>query len=260
MSFERPSLDQLISRAAATLGGKLGERVLIDEHTPEAALANMVAALNDGALGHLAYLGRQIFPLSCDEPYLARHAAALAVPRSADESVGSWRRRIDAARRDLPGGGNSADLLRWTRGVPGVGRAWVVPVEAGLGTVGILFAPLGDYDRDQALGLRPLVQAALDARPPLGVRKIAIAPGAHVVDLELQLRPSDAATCGRVVESLREFFRSFEPGQRVIWSQLRRAIAATAGLRDHRVRLPWSDIDIAQRYLPVLGNVTFSSF
>lgn len=260
MSFDRPSLSSLIERSKATLSAKLGSNAPMLERTPEHALCNVSAALADGCHGHLQWLEKQIFPETCDEDLLPVHASAMRLPRKDGESVDEWRARLVAARRDPPSGGDEADFLRWAKSVKGVGRAWVRPGWQGLGTVGVLFAPAGDYDQVQASALRASVQAKLDAMPPLGVERTAIVPDAFDFSIEIAISPNTDAVQQRVVAAVREHLRELAPGELVVLSKLDGTIASINELLDHDIYQPAASVAVPPLSLPVLGDVVFHDF
>jgi len=257
MSFDRPSLVSLIERSKATLSAKLGSNAPMLERTPEHALCNVSAALADGCHGHLQWLEKQVFPESCDEDFLPVHASAMRMPRKDGESADEWRARLVAARRDPPSGGDEPDFLRWAKSVKGVGRAWVRPCWQGLGTVGVLFAPAGDYDQVQASALRASVQAKLDAMPPLGVERTALVPDAFEFPLEIAISPNTDAIRQRVVVVCREHLRELAPGELIVLSKLDGDIASIAELLDHDIYQRSASVVVPPLSLPVLGEVTF---
>ncbi|MDR0966649.1 MAG: baseplate J/gp47 family protein [Myxococcales bacterium] len=259
MSFDRPALASLIARSQSTLSTKLGSTAARLDKTPENALTNMSAALADGVWGGLEHAVAQIFPATADEDFLALHAAQRAVPRKEGEDIDAWRYRVTLSFSAAPRGGTEDDFVTWARSVAGVDRAWTAPCWDGLGTVGVLVAPPGDYVRADAVVLLPAVQALLDSKPPTGVVKTAIAPAEFVVPVELALWPNTEAVQTDVTKALKLYLRERKPGEHLLWSHLRRVIASVQSLIDHRVRRPWSDLQVPARALPVLGELVFTS-
>ena len=257
MSFKRPSLASLVDLSKATLSAKLGSDAPMLERTPEQAICNVGAALAAGVHGHLDYLQRQIFPETCAEDFLPAHAAAMRLPRKEGESAEAWRARLAAARRDPPSGGDAPDFIRWAMAVPGVARAWVVPCWQGLGTVGVIFAPAGDYDEAHALALRAAVQSSLDAQPPIGVERSAIVAQAVELHLELALEPNTGEAQQAVISAIRDHLREAQPGAPVVLSKLDAAISAVDGLIDHQIISPSTNIALPPLSLPVLGGIDF---
>jgi uncharacterized phage protein gp47/JayE len=82
MAFSRPSLPQLVSRAAADLGAALAGVDAMLRRANVAVLARLHAAAVSGLYGYLDWIYRQAWPDSADEEHLRRHAAIwLATPQ-----------------------------------------------------------------------------------------------------------------------------------------------------------------------------------
>lgn len=267
MSYERPTRTELRDRAVADLSSALGEQRAFVRRSVERALAVVVAGLADGLWDRLAWLHTQLLPDRCGEEFLSRWAAIYQVPRKESESLADWRGRVLKRIGSPPRGGASGDWAFWALSVPGVSKAWEKPRQLGAGSVGVLFAVLADdgtYDLTATNTARAQVQAALDAKKPLGgCRPVAIVPGAKNIRIQVGLPTaiaSDTALREAIRQALAQHFAQATPGAAVLLSQLRRVVGSVPGVTDHRVYVPTTDIPLSDCQLPVLGELTFRSF
>lgn len=260
MSSDRPSRIDLRDRALSDLAVALGEQRAFLRRSVERALAGVVVGLADGLWDRLSWLHTQLLPDTCGEEFLGRWAAIYRVPRKDAETLADWRGRVLHRIGHPPRGGAQGDYAAWALEVSGVSRAWELPLLLGPGSVGVLFAAAasdGGYDAEATSGLRAQVQAALDAHKPLGgIRPVAVAPAPRALDLHLKLTPHTEAVQTAVATAVRQHLASLAPGTTVLWSQLRGVVSAAAGVTDHRLRSPTTDVPVSRCSLPVLGTVT----
>ena len=261
MPFERPSLTTLVARIQVDLAARLGTPVSTLSRRPESALANCTAAVADGLHAHLDWLARQLLPDQCDEEYLGRWAALRGVTRRTQESLADYRARVLDSMRIPPLGGGSGDWARWALEVDGVARAWEVPCWLGPGTVGVMISSGAvPYDQAASQALVQACQAHIEEQGPATIVATAMAPRAHFVDMKIRISPNTATVRASVQAALEQMFAACgQPGGTLLLSQLRGAIATAAGVVDHRVDLPWSDVSIGRTQIPVLGTVNFTA-
>jgi uncharacterized phage protein gp47/JayE len=82
MSYTRPTLTELIERAAASIDTALGTSVARLRRSNLNVFARVIAAVAHGLYGFIAWVARQILPDTADEEILERHAAIwLKTPR-----------------------------------------------------------------------------------------------------------------------------------------------------------------------------------
>lgn len=262
MPFERPSLATLVSRIQADLAARLGSPIASLSRRPEIALANCVAAIADGQYAYLDWISRQLLPDQCDEENLDRWANILGLTRKVDEPLTDYRARVLDAIRSPPMGGGAGDWARWALEVDGVRQAWEIPCWIGPGTVGVLISSGADvYDVAASTALVAACQAHIDACAPATITAIVRAPEPHPIDLCIPIRPNTPQVQAAVTAALRALFATHvQPGGVVLLSQLRGTIATAAGVVDHRIKSPWSDVSIGRAQIPVLGTVEFTSF
>lgn len=173
------------------------------------------------------------------------------------ETDASLRARLLARIQNPPRGGSRTDYEAWALAVPGVERAWILPLLMGAGTVGVTFVTTGG-----AVPGAPLVaavQAAIDAQRPVTADVSVFAPATQAVNLTIALDPDSVAIRSAVLAELAEFFRQeAEPGGTVRISRISAAISAAAGEVSHLMSAPAADIVLPVGTIAVLGTVTWA--
>lgn len=180
-----------------------------------------------------------------------------------DESDDDLRARVLQRMASQPHGGSAADYVRWCLEVPGVTRAWCLPEHFGIGTVGVTFAvdgaPGGPIPDSTMVAE---VQAYIDdpERRPVPAQVTVFAPGALVVDFEIDAIDPDTAAVRNAVEiALAELIRrEGAPGQPLLLSHVREAISNAPGERDHVLVTPAANVAVSAGEIPVMGAVTWT--
>lgn len=170
------------------------------------------------------------------------------------------RDRLVARLRAGSRGGSADDYVTWALEVPGVTRAWALPLVSGPGTVGVTFlvasgstAPVPDSAQVAE------VQAYIDARRPVTAIAEVFAPGLEAIDVELSVEPDTPAVRASVQAALEELFaREGEPGATILLSHIREAVSNAAGEIDSDVTVPAADVPIPSGSVAVLGTLTFA--
>lgn len=193
MPFERPTLEQLVSRTQRDIQASLRGSTPQLRRTPEGALARAQAGLAHGLYGYLAWLSRQVLPDTADEEYALRWLALFGIElRPATHARGLVR---FSGSVDIPAGVavSRADGVRYTTtalasplegivevevladepGIAGLAEAnttlrLVSPI-AGVTASGSVLAPglTGGFDRETVeSAVQRLVEQLRD--PPLG--------------------------------------------------------------------------------------------
>lgn len=67
-----------------------------------------------------------------------------------------------------------ADYVRWAREVPGVTRAWVLPMHMGIGTVGVCFVCDAQEDPFPSEEMVQRVQEHIEPLRPATVKELAV--------------------------------------------------------------------------------------
>ncbi|TCS62595.1 baseplate J/gp47 family protein [Varunaivibrio sulfuroxidans] len=162
--------------------------------------------------------------------------------------------------QEPPHGGADFDYVAWALGVVGVTRAWVWPLELGLGTVTVRFMMDGAYADGIPLAADvAAVQAALDAVRPVTAAVTVVAPIAVPLDLTIAgLNPATQAVKDAVTAELTDLIgREAAPGGAILISHIREAISIAAGEVDHALTAPIADVAHATGEIAVMGAITW---
>jgi uncharacterized phage protein gp47/JayE len=180
-----------------------------------------------------------------------------------EEGTEEVRDRYLLRLRQPPQGGADQDYEAAALAVAGVTRAWVFPVELGLGTVVVRFVLDGEVDIFPDAGEVAAVQAALDALRPVTAEITAAAPTELAVAFSIHLVPDNADTRAAVTAELVDLLgRVAEPGDgagsgTVLLSQIRTAIGVAAGVTDYTMTVPPADVVPGVGQLPTVGVITW---
>lgn len=163
--------------------------------------------------------------------------------------------------RQPPHGGAAGDYELWALAVPGVTRAWVYPLQLGLGTVTILFVCDDEPHSVPTTEKVAEVQAYIDAHRPVTAEAFVAAPIADALDLVIKLSPNTLAVQTAVRAELADLIlRDARPGAPILISRLREAVSLAAGESNNAITSPTADVVHALGHMAILGNLTFSSF
>jgi len=189
--------------------------------------------------------------------------AAPGIGGGADEETDEQLRTRLLLRIQMPPHGGSAnDYIAWTLEVPGVTRAWVVPLGYGPGTVVVYFT-MDDAahapDGIPTAAAVAVVQAHLDQVRPVGTQVFVRAPVAHPIDVTIHALTPDtpAVRTAAEAELADTIMRHASPGQTVFVSWLWEAVSIAAGERHHTIVEPPGDVVLPATDLAVLGAVTY---
>lgn len=174
------------------------------------------------------------------------------------ETDEDYRERILDRKREPPHGGSAHDYVQWALQVPGVTRAWCLPLWMGLGTVGVMFARDGDADIIPTEGQCQAVAAHIDPLRPVTAEVYVFAPMPKEIDVAVKISPDTADNRENVKLELADFVvREGAPGATLRVSRISEAISAAVREHHHYLEMPVNDIPVAENELPVLGLVTF---
>lgn len=169
-----------------------------------------------------------------------------------------YRQRILDRKREPPHGGAKHDYEQWAKQVPGVTRAWCLPMWMGPGTVGVMFVRDHDADLIPTEAQCAAVQAYIDYRRPVTAEVFIFPPVRYPVDATVKLDPNDALTRTAVQAEYDDFIlREGKPEGIIHVSRLSEAISAAAGEHHHYLIEPVNDIVIPKNAVPVPGRLTF---
>lgn len=186
-------------------------------------------------------------------------ALASAITLGSDiESTASLRARLIARVQTPPDGGSANDYRTWALQVAGVTRAWVAPLEQGVGTVVVRFMRDGDVTPIPNAGAVAVVQAYIDNLRPVTAQAIVVAPVANVVNFSITITPSSVAVKAAVEAQLRDLLlREGAPGVTLLVSRIREAISVAAGETDNVLVSPAANVVSAVGYIPTFGAITW---
>lgn len=175
------------------------------------------------------------------------------------EDVEAWRVRILDRIRQPPAGGNANDYEEWALQVPGVTRAWVFPLELGIGTVTVRFVRDNDVSIIPDNGEVAVVQAYIDARRPVTADVTVVAPVAVPQDFEITVAPDTTAIRASIEAELADLVaREGVPDGTLYLSRIREAISIAAGEFTHTLVAPAADVVLAQNEIGTMGIVTWT--
>lgn len=219
-----------------------------------------VAAMVPGAAGNAA-AGTQIaFVQPVAGVASGGTVAAAGVVQGADrETDDALRGRVLARIQQPPMGGALSDYRAWALQVPGVTRAWVYPLEAGVGTVVIRFVRDADASLIPDVPEVAAVQAYIDDLRPVCAQVTVLAPTAAPLNMTIALTPSTTAVKAAVAAELADVLqREAVPGGTILLSHLREAISVAAGEVNNVLTVPAADVVHSPGEMPVLGTITWS--
>lgn len=257
----RGSVFQTIQRV------RLRTTVVLDTGTAVGSFPVAAEAIETGPEGNLQSGTR----LDTVSPVVGVLGAIVAAPGFAGgtpgETTEEYRQRILQRIQNPPMGGSSADYIAWQLQYPGCTRAWVNPLEQGIGTVVCRFCMDETYLPD---GIPPAEEVArmaqwLDIRRPVTAEVFVYAPVPHVIDVTVRDLnwpnggPPSQQIRQAVEDELRDMlFRNGSPGAILYLSHFWEAVSIASGERHHHIDLPTDDIQLATGEIGVLGDLQFT--
>lgn len=189
-----------------------------------------------------------------------------------DEKDEDLRARVLARIRQPPMGGDSSDYEIWTEAVAGVTRAWVAPLEMGMGTISIRFmmddlrASNGGFPTVTDL---ETVQTYIDKVRPVAIKdRWVLSPIPEPIDFTITELSSDTVAIRSAInESVRQMLREraapahavngvMQPAQTIYKAWVSDAIAEVPGV-DH-FNLTMEDHEMPTNgSIGVLGTVVY---
>jgi uncharacterized phage protein gp47/JayE len=179
------------------------------------------------------------------------------------ENDDDLRMRVLQRIRQPPQGGAAHDYVRWALSVPGCTRAWVAPLEMGIGTVTVrvLFDDLrADNDGWPLEEDLAVAEAYIDSVRPVAVKDFwVLAPIKQFIDVHIgNLVPDNNETRAAVEASLQDMLLNFAaPGQTIFATWKAQAIMNTAGIISADL-LAWADDYMPSKgHMAVLGDIHY---
>lgn len=179
------------------------------------------------------------------------------------ENDDDLRMRVLQRIRQPPMGGAAHDYVRWALAVPGCTRAWVTPLEMGIGTVTVrvMFDDLreseGGFPRLEDI---EAVTDYMDTMRPVAVKDFfVVAPIPQRIDVHIgKLVPDDDETRAAIETSLEQMlFDMAGPGTTVYAAWKAQAVMNTPGVISFDL-LNWTDdVMPSAGHLAVLGDIVY---
>ena len=179
---------------------------------------------------------------------------------SDDEDDEALRGRLLTRIQQPPQGGADFDYVAWALEVPGVTRAWVYPLEMGLGTVTVRFVRDNDASVIPDAAEVEAVQAYIEERRPVTSEVFVVAPIAVPLDMTIQISPNAAPVQAAIEAEIRDLIRrEAEPGGTILISHLNEAISTAAGEFDHVIVSPTGNVEHDTGEIAVPGTITWQA-
>lgn len=175
------------------------------------------------------------------------------------ETDDPYRARLLARLRKPPMGGAAHDYVAWALAVPGVTRAWVYPLELGLGSVVVRFVRDNDASLIPDAGEVAAVQAYINTRKPVTAAVTVVAPIAQPLNFTIAgLSPDTPEVRAAVVAELRDLLQQeAQPNGTILLSHIRAAISGAAGESNHNLVSPAADVVHTGGHMATMGSVTW---
>jgi len=189
-------------------------------------------------------------------------AAASAMTGGADTEIDdSLRSRLLTRIKEPPQGGDKDDYLAWTMAVPGVTRAWVYPLELGVGAVTVRFMMDGTYvDGIPLAGDVTTVANHIQPLRPVTASVTVLAPTAVVLNFTITgLTPSNATVKAAITQELTDLIANeATPGGTLLISHIRESISVAAGETDHVLTLPAANVVMTTGNISTMAVITWA--
>ncbi len=175
------------------------------------------------------------------------------------EDDAKLRARLLARIQQPPHGGAAHDYVNWALEVPGVTRAWVYPMELGLGTVTVRFVRDDDASLIPNAGEVAAVYDYIEARRPVAAQLTVIAPVAVPLNLTITATPNTAEVRAAIETELRDLIRrESEPGGTILLSHIREAISIAAWETNYVMTSPSADVTNTTGNMTTFGTITWA--
>lgn len=175
------------------------------------------------------------------------------------EDDAKLRARLLARIQQPPHGGAAHDYVNWALEVPGVTRAWVYPMELGLGTVTVRFVRDDDASLIPDAGEVATVYDYIEARRPVTAQLTVVAPVAVPLNFTITATPNTTEVRTAIETELRDLIRrESEPGGTILLSHIREAISIAAGETNYVMTSPSADVTNTTGNMTTFGTITWA--
>jgi len=176
------------------------------------------------------------------------------------ESDDSYRARLLNLLQRPPQGGCPNDFVQWTLKCAGVTRAWVYPLNRGLGTIDVAFVMDGRSNIVPTPTDVAAVQAYLDTMRPGFGECIVFAPTAAPLNLTIHgLLPNTAAVKAAIAGAVADMLAAVAvPGGMLPFYLIDQAVASVAGVAYYSLISPATDVAVATGHIAVPGTINWT--
>jgi uncharacterized phage protein gp47/JayE len=177
------------------------------------------------------------------------------------ETDDELRARVLQRIREPPMGGAASDYEAWALAVPGVTRAWCMPLEMGIGTVTVRFMMDDLRAANNGFPLPPDVDAVaayLDQKRPVAVKDFFVeAPIQQPVDFNIvNLNPDTPAVRADIETHIQSMLMTYAaPGQTIYAAWKYAAIMSTPNVISFDMTTTADDVMPDKGHMAVLGNL-----
>lgn len=240
-----------------------GEQFVTTEEVTIASLAAIagVEAVIAGLAGNTDEFIELTFVTPIDGVESVSVVSTVITGGSDIESDSSYLARLLDRIQQPPHGGSANDYLQWMFEIPGVTRAWVYPLELGIGAVTVRFMMDDLYVDGIPLTADILeAQTYIDEKRPVTADVSVFAPIAVPLDFEIELNFGDTAAIRASIEAnLRDLIlRDSEPGGTIFLSRINEAISLAEGEFDHELIAPVADVTHTTGQIATMGTITWA--
>jgi uncharacterized phage protein gp47/JayE len=189
-----------------------------------------------------------------------------------EETDDEYRQRILTRKRLAPHGGSDYDLETWALEVPGVTRAWAIPLVNGPGTVALYFicdnqSPITPSDSQIANVISYLISHVDSNGQTVGIPTtmqsglFVSGPKLVPINLTLKIFPNTDEVKTQVETQLDTFYLdNGVPGETLYLSNIGESISVAAGEEHSAIVSPTQDISLAYNELPIPGVITWMDY
>ncbi len=165
------------------------------------------------------------------------------------EEDSSLRARLITRLQLPPLGGSANDYIQWCLEVPGVTRAWVLPLNSGPGTVGVSFVEDGEDPIIPSPAKVSEVDDYIQERKPVTALVTVFAPVAAPMDLTIKIKPNTTEVQDNIIKELEDLVErdaalagayktpSETHDGSILLSKINQAVSIAVGLEDHEITI-----------------------
>lgn len=200
-------------------------------------------------------------------------ATIIIIDAEDQESLEAWRARLITRLRLPPLGGSANDYVQWALEVPGVTRAWVLPLYLGPGTVGVSFVEDDETPIIPSPAKVAEVADYIEERKPVTALVTVFAPVEAPMDMTIKIKPNTSEVQANIISELEDLVKrdatlagSYKaPGETndgsILLSKINQAISIAVGIEDHEIvdinTLPPANVVPSDGELITLGTITW---